>query len=278
MYRSEVLRIWNAQCKALSDPVPPELTPEDEKPPPQAPTPSASGGHATRANSRADSIRRDRSPSAMSRVSTPDPEAGSQAGQDPNAASKVLKIRRMIGGKWQTEVVRDAAVINAYVRQRQRIEDENTATEALVPTDDAAMNASRRKRLEEQIEKMKKNQERRLQRKNAKAAAEGLAIPGGYKKLLNKTETKVSRAAILDPPLLTCVLNHRSFVPTCLSSAQMRALRSNWPHEHKHLLSSISRQCRRRHRRSRYAHFRHRSRSRSRCTRAHPARLNLDAK
>ncbi|SPO41563.1 related to TAF1 - TFIID subunit (TBP-associated factor), 145 kD [Pseudozyma flocculosa] len=180
VYRSEVDRIWNAQCRSLSNPVPPELTPEDEKGPFLG---GGARGHG-RAQSRADSIRRDRSPS---RVSTPGPGG---EGQDGGEGSRVLCIRRLVNGKWQKEIVRDAAVINAYVTQRKKIEDEMIATEDLVPTGDDAIDASRMKRLQEELAQRKKNQERRIQRKNAKAAAEGLAIPGGYKKLLNKTDTK----------------------------------------------------------------------------------------
>ncbi len=105
-------------------------------------------------------------------------------------SNKVLRIRRFINGKWQREMVRDPAVINAYLTQRKKIEDEAIATEDLLPTGDAAIDMARMKRLQEELAQRKKNQERRIQRKNAKAAAEGLAIPGGYKSLLNKTDTK----------------------------------------------------------------------------------------
>ncbi|KAN0060320.1 hypothetical protein ACQY0O_007649 [Thecaphora frezii] len=181
VYRSEVDRIWNAQCRALSNSMPPELTPEEEK------GPFFGGKGQGRGASRTDSLRRDRSPS---RVSTPGPGGGVGGEAGEAEPTRVLRIRRLINGKWHKEIVRDAAVINAYVTQRKKIEDEMIATEDLVPTGDDAIDASRMKRLQEELAQRKKNQERRIQRKNAKAAAEGLAIPGGYKKLLNKTDTK----------------------------------------------------------------------------------------
>ena len=163
VYRSEIDRIWNAQCRALSNPVPPEIT------------------AAERDRERREKEREAREQAAENGA------GGAAAGGEP---TRILRIRRLVHGKWQQEIVREPAVINAYVTQRKKIEDESLATEDLVPTGNEAIDASRMKRLQEQLAHMKKNQERRIQRKNAKAAAEGLAIPGGYKKLLNKTDTK----------------------------------------------------------------------------------------
>ncbi|KAJ9476427.1 Transcription initiation factor TFIID subunit 1 [Pseudozyma hubeiensis] len=177
VYRSEVDRIWRAQCRSLSNPIPPKVTAEDER----RALLQANGGVKpdARNGGRDESVRRDRSPSAMSTVNG-----------DGDRSTKVLRIRRFINGKWQREMVRDPAVINAYLTQRKKIEDEAIATEDLLPTGDAAIDMARMKRLQEELAQRKKNQERRIQRKNAKAAAEGLAIPGGYKSLLNKTDTK----------------------------------------------------------------------------------------
>ncbi|KAK0529093.1 hypothetical protein OC842_004351 [Tilletia horrida] len=165
IYRSEIERIWNAQRKALSNPVPATITAEDirrlqmqakQQPSQMKPT----------------GFRNDPGTPLASARATPDLESGSQAGGDAN---KVLKIRRLINGKWKTEIVRDPNVWHAYVRQRQKIEDENTATEALVPTGDEAIDANRRKRLEEELASRIRNQERRLQRKNMTLAG---VLPG----------------------------------------------------------------------------------------------------
>lgn len=177
VYRSEIDRIWNAQCRSLSNPVPPKLTAEDER---RALLQANGGKPDARNGGRGESVRRDRSPGAMSTVN----------GDGGDKSTKVLRIRRFINGKWQREMVRDPAVINAYLTRRKKIEDEAIATEDLLPTGDAAIDLARMKRLQEELAQRKKNQERRIQRKNAKAAAEGLAIPGGYKSLLNKTDTK----------------------------------------------------------------------------------------
>lgn len=177
VYRSEIDRIWNAQCRSLSNPVPAKLTAEDER---RAALQANGGKPEQRGGGRGESVRRDRSPSAMSTVN----------GDAGDKSTKVLRIRRLVNGKWQREMVRDPAVINAYLTQRKKIEDEAIATEDLLPTGDAAIDMARMKRLQEELAQRKKNQERRIQRKNAKAAAEGLAIPGGYKSLLNKTDTK----------------------------------------------------------------------------------------
>ncbi|KAE8270822.1 hypothetical protein A4X09_0g1526 [Tilletia walkeri] len=163
IYRSEIERIWNAQRKALSNPVPPTVSAEDIRRL-QMETKLAQPRPSTSRNEVA-------TPSASARA-TPDLDGGSQAGGDAN---KVLKIRRLINGKWKTEIVRDPNVWHAYVRQRQKIEDENTATEALVPTGDEQIDANRRKRLEEELASRIRNQERRLQRKNITLAG---VLPG----------------------------------------------------------------------------------------------------
>lgn len=100
-----------------------------------------------------------------------------------------------INGEWQTEIIRDQAVIRAYVRGRQAIEEEATLADSLAPTGDADKDNRAKKRynhrshqkrkdrglliylshvrLGEEIARMKKNQERRLHRKNAKIVKEG---------------------------------------------------------------------------------------------------------
>lgn len=42
-----------------------------------------------------------------------------------------------MNGKWKTEIVRDANIINAYVRKRQIIEEKSMAADAVAPTGDA---------------------------------------------------------------------------------------------------------------------------------------------
>jgi len=64
-------------------------------------------------------------------------------------------------------------VIRAYVRGRQALEEEATLADSLAPTGDADKDKRAKKRLEEEIARMKKNQERRLHRKNAKIVKEG---------------------------------------------------------------------------------------------------------
>jgi transcription initiation factor TFIID subunit 1, fungi type len=57
----------------------------------------------------------------------------------------LLKISQ-VDGAWQTEIVRDSAVITAYVRKRQQIEEELIAEEALAPTGDMDRDARARKK------------------------------------------------------------------------------------------------------------------------------------
>jgi len=84
-----------------------------------------------------------------------------------------LRIKRLIDGVWKTEIIRDPAVIRAYVRGRQVLEEEATLADSFAPTGDVDKDKRAKKRLEEEIARMKKNQERRLHRKNAKIVKEG---------------------------------------------------------------------------------------------------------
>jgi hypothetical protein len=103
-----------------------------------------------------------------------------------------------VHGKWKTEIVRDSNIINAYIRKRQIIEEKGMAAEAVAPTGDADKDKRMQKlcvrdadggstcgnpcqrlltsralaltlSLQEEIEKLKKNQTRRLNRKKALA-------------------------------------------------------------------------------------------------------------
>jgi hypothetical protein len=49
-------------------------------------------------------------------------------------------------GEWQTEIIRDPAVIRAYVRGRQAIEEEQTLADSLAPTGDADKDKRAKKR------------------------------------------------------------------------------------------------------------------------------------
>ncbi|KAK7059188.1 hypothetical protein VNI00_001815 [Paramarasmius palmivorus] len=150
IYKSEIERIWKAQFDSLSRKDEPQLTEEDE---------------------RRAILQTQAAQNAFSRASSVD--HGRDASVDPEAGKKVLRIKRLIDGQWTTEIVRDPAVIRAYVRNRQAIEEENTLTDSLAPTGDAEKDRRARKRIEEELARMKKNQERRLHRKNAKIVKEG---------------------------------------------------------------------------------------------------------
>ena len=119
-----------------------------------------------------------------------------------------------MAGEWETEIVREPAVINAYLKKRQIIEEEAQLTNTLAPTGDADKDARARKRyvvfdlnvtgihrlwtlsrLEEEIARMKKNQERRLHRKNAKLVKEG------------GTPMQINRVVKADTTVSNCLLS-----------------------------------------------------------------------
>ncbi|KAI0275330.1 atypical/TAF1 protein kinase [Gloeopeniophorella convolvens] len=172
IYKSEIERIWKAQFASLSRKDEPQLSDDEDDRKLQLSQVQRIARKDSRAHSPATPLG---GPSAaaspgFSRASSVERDRDVSVGPD---SRRVLRIRRFVDGKWDTEIVRDAAVIRAYVRRRQIIEDETTGADTLAPTGDSDRDARAKKRLEEEIARMKKNQERRLHRKNAKIAKEG---------------------------------------------------------------------------------------------------------
>jgi hypothetical protein len=51
-----------------------------------------------------------------------------------------------VAGEWETEIVREPAVINAYLKKRQIIEEEAQLTNTLAPTGDVDKDARAKRR------------------------------------------------------------------------------------------------------------------------------------
>ncbi|KAI0257021.1 hypothetical protein BJV78DRAFT_1357186 [Lactifluus subvellereus] len=172
IYKSEIERIWRAQFASLSRKDEPQLSDDDDDDH-KSQLPQRAMRRESRALSPAVALTSGPAAAAspgLSRASSVDRDRDVSVGPD---GRRVLRIKRLIDGKWITEIVRDAAVVRAYMRRRQIIEDETTGADTLAPTGDIDRDARAKKRLEEEIARMKKNQERRLHRKNAKIAKEG---------------------------------------------------------------------------------------------------------
>lgn len=141
VYRQEIERVWRVQYKALSSPIEPILTQEDED------------RHRGRGRfKRARSVAETQSVTGTPRGHSPGSRASSLDRDDASDASgrgdqtKVLRIKRLIQGKWVAEIVRDPTIIAAYLRHRKLIEEEAIDPDQLMPTDDASKNELRMKR------------------------------------------------------------------------------------------------------------------------------------
>ncbi|KAI9320110.1 hypothetical protein BX666DRAFT_1919330 [Dichotomocladium elegans] len=175
IYKEEIARIWKAQWEALSTKVEPELSDHeadndnDEGSHIGSPMPASPSPYGRRYERAQSENYDDDDISVTGSIS-------SRSNFQLNNANKYLVIRRLIrqpnGEKtWQQEVVRDPVVIKSYLRQRQMIEEEATSAETLEPTDDEEKNARMKKRIQDQLAKLKRNAERRRQRQLAKQAA-----------------------------------------------------------------------------------------------------------
>ncbi|KAJ7246290.1 TAF1 transcription initiation factor TFIID subunit TAF1 [Mycena haematopus] len=176
IYKSEIERIWKAQFDSLSRKDEPQLTDEEKEKEEDAPPAPARG--------RQTSVRQETMPpeagAGPSSPASPAFSRGSSLDRDRNEhgpegnSRRANQIFSQILGEWQTEIIRDPAVIRAYVRARQVVEEEQTLADSLAPTGDADKDKRPRNgRLEEEIARMKKNQERRMIRKNAKIIQAG---------------------------------------------------------------------------------------------------------
>ncbi|KAI0034145.1 hypothetical protein K488DRAFT_84237 [Vararia minispora EC-137] len=166
IYKSEIERIWKAQFAALSKKDPPELSDDEDD------SKKSVKKNSIQVKSYAAPVEAGPSNAVQSPVFSRASSAERAESVDPDSR-KVLRIKRYIEGEWRTEIVREPAVIRAYVKRRQIIEEESTMADSLAPTGDADRDKRAKRRLEEEIARMKKNQERRLHRKNAKIAKEG---------------------------------------------------------------------------------------------------------
>ncbi|RXK42077.1 transcription initiation factor TFIID subunit 1 [Tremella mesenterica] len=178
IYEEEKRRVWDLQCRALSNPISPTVTAEDEAKTQVQPHPPVGFGprfvrtDSRRAFSRGESMTatpmhvdspRDMSPSAHSMdesTFTGNPSAG-----------KVMRISRLVKGKLQHEIVRDPAVIQAYLRrvEDKKLDDYQRQAEQLRPSGDAAEDELKKAAMMREIERLKKNQQRRMARKKYSA-------------------------------------------------------------------------------------------------------------
>lgn len=95
------------------------------------------------------------------------------AEDDELGSHKVLRITRVVKDSndvlvRKTEVVSDANVIRAYMKRRQELEDSQVKPDQIAVTNDAEINRRRRKILEEELARLKRNQDRRQARKATK--------------------------------------------------------------------------------------------------------------
>ncbi|KAI8335611.1 hypothetical protein BD560DRAFT_451101 [Blakeslea trispora] len=185
IYKEEIARIWKAQLDSLSNKEEPVLSDheEDDLNPPDSPSASEfdwghKSHHGMSPSPATPSYQRSRFDRATSELDDDDVSVtGSMSSSyHVNNQNKYLIIKRLITQKngdkvWQEETVRDPVVMKSYLRQRQMIEEEATSAEALEPTDDEEKNARMKKRIQDQLAKLKRNAERRRQRQLAKQAA-----------------------------------------------------------------------------------------------------------
>lgn len=100
-----------------------------------------------------------------------------------NRQGRVLKITRRQMDEYGsmetvTQIIRDPKTIREYTRRRREKEDQTRALEDFVPTGDEEVDARNMKRIQDELERLERNKERRHVREKQKAKAAGRADDG----------------------------------------------------------------------------------------------------
>lgn len=187
IYREEIARIWRAQCDSLRRvdiPRTGEIAEEGME--------DGSGGLGQGSQETREEAGMEDGDDATS-------VAGSHStrGGGGGLRRKYVVIRRKVrsgskdasGDEWKTEEIRDPAVVKAYIKARQLIEDQRIDPNTAEPTTDAEKNRRMRALVEQQLAKLKRNQERRASRAAQKS---------GSREQILKNESKVCTAGKVD--------------------------------------------------------------------------------
>lgn len=164
-YDDEIKRIWYTQTKSLSNPNSDHLTWDETE--------------STREGEGEDNVH---NATINSVAGTPQPKGDTESlfsHASGTQQNKILRITRFVRDEngtvqRQVEIVDDPNLIRAYVKRRQKIEDELMAqrTDEIAPTNDGEKNKRHRKILEQELAKLQRNQDRRMVRRAIKAGLE----------------------------------------------------------------------------------------------------------
>lgn len=108
------------------------------------------------------------------------PDSKDETHEEPVKFMKITRMVRDNNGILQRkyEIVKDPAVIKAYIKRREKLE-EDIVPEDIKITNDEEKNLKTKKILEEKLAKLEKNQERRNQRKAQKESLGGKGVGKG---------------------------------------------------------------------------------------------------
>ncbi|BEJ18121.1 hypothetical protein CspHIS471_0703980 [Cutaneotrichosporon sp. HIS471] len=176
IYEEEKRKVWDLQWKAMSNPTPPgldlDLTAEVVEPTQvmaMGPRFTKIERTFSRSGSVFDSPMDDpRSPSAFSF------DGESQFTGNDRGAHKVLRIKRVVRGKQTVEIVRDQAVIQSYLRrvEERKLAQYTDELEHLAPTGNIEEDELKIQAIRAEVQRLKKNQVRRQQRKKYQGKGE----------------------------------------------------------------------------------------------------------
>ena len=163
-YEDEITRIWNAQKASLSSSKEAEV--EEDRDYRES---TADGLFDVRTPRTFDISAPSPAPSNTDTLDRDEDYLSDDSHFSSNTRNRVLRITRTFKAEDGTlekkvETVTDPHIINAYVKKRRQIDTAAMSTEDQMPTSKEEINARKRKKLEEELARLKRNRDRRIAR------------------------------------------------------------------------------------------------------------------
>lgn len=178
-YEDEITRIWNAQKASLSSSAKEADVDEDR----EYRESTADGLFDVRTPRAFDISAPSPAPSNTDTLERDDDYLSDDSHFSTNTRNRVLRITRTFKAADGTlekriETVTDPHIINAYVKKRRQIDAAVLSTEDQMPTSKEDINARKRKHLEEELARLKRNRDRRIARAKQMQSNNPLAAMG----------------------------------------------------------------------------------------------------
>jgi transcription initiation factor TFIID subunit 1 len=198
-YEDEITRIWNAQKTNLSSAQAPEV--EEDR---EYRESTADGLFDVRTPRGFDVSAPSPAPSNADTLERDEDYLSDDSHFSANTSNRVLRITRIVRGhdgreEKKVETVTDPHVIQAYLKKRRQIEDATLKTEELMPTNEAEIDQRRKKYIQEELVRLKRNRDRRIARRKQMGLSISTPLAMGPPTPLGETPPSIGSPAATTP-------------------------------------------------------------------------------